>query len=150
MSEVRSLARLLLVLIASFLILTCAQSNNRPANLAGGNPCASGGGLDDREAPIVCIDDSNTKLTVNPDPVKVWHQNRGGAPVTIQWYTKSGASFSFRWKKTTCVTKEHCPTAGHCTAKTLSTATGETCKYDVVVPGHPDLDPDVVVSGCCS
>jgi len=151
MSEVRSLPRLLILLVASIFIATCAQNSRGPgATGLAGNPCSSGKGLVNREAPIVCIDDTNTKLTIDPDPVEVWHKQRGGGPVTIQWFTKTGGgTIEFQWQKATCVTKEVC-TTGHCTAQTLSTSTGETCKYDILMPGHDRLDPEVVVSGCCS
>ena len=151
MSEVHRLPRLLTLLVASIFIATCAQHSHAPAASGfAGNPCSSGNGVANREAPIVCIDDTNAKLTVNPDPVMVWHKTPAGAPVTIQWFTKSGGgAIQFRWHKTTCVMNEVC-TSGRCTAQTRSTSTGETCKYDVMLPGHDTLDPEVVVGGCCS
>jgi hypothetical protein len=147
MSEVRSFPRLFILLLASILITTCAR-HDRPAPFAG-SPCAGGTGVDNREAPIVCVDDSGSALSVNPDPIRVYHEKRGGGPVTLQWFTKSGGNLELRWQKDACVTSTVC-NGGHCTAQTRADSAGQQCKYDVMVDGHPTLDPDVIIIRCCS
>ncbi|HKR66382.1 MAG TPA: hypothetical protein VJZ00_21825 [Thermoanaerobaculia bacterium] len=140
MSEVR---RLLLVLVVALSLLTC---KSRPDNPIAPNPCSSGAGSKHRGAPVVCIDDSASVLTVNPDPVEAFDVNAAGDPVEIAWYTKSGTGDpKISWKNGDCVNS-----SGNSKAKTKKGAVGKKCKYEVELAGHPKLDPEVVIVRCCS
>lgn len=170
MSVVHRLPRLWLpsaLLLLSFFLLTCAT---QPAPDAGASasgtgpapsqiaaetgPCGNGQGDENRDRPIVCVDDSADALTVNPDPVRV-HEvmstDRRTRPV-IQWWTRSGGNLRVEFKDAGCVRNINC-NGNHCRAnvegRLEAGATEKRCKYDVIVDGHPTLDPDTIIVGCC-
>ncbi len=159
MSEVRLVPRLLTLLVAALLIAGCASksggsssgsSSSEPATLL--NPCASGTPAKNKQAPIVCIDDSARTLVVTPDPVEVHDVNASDrkTPVSVQWFTKSGTGDVHVLIEPGCVAKKSCDGRGKCKAETVPGAR-KKCKYDVWIIGgkHDRLDPTVDVGGCC-
>jgi hypothetical protein len=172
MSVVHRLPRLWLpsaVLLLSFFLLTCATqpapdtgasasgsapapSRSQIAPAAG--PCGNGQGDAHRDRPIVCVDDSADALTVNPDPVwvhDVMSTDRRTRPV-IHWWTRTGGSLRIEFKDAGCVRDMNC-NGNHCRANVSGRpevgAAEKRCKYDVIVDGHPTLDPDTIIVGCC-
>jgi hypothetical protein len=155
MSVVRLAPRLLALLVCILLIAGCAAQGN--ANRSGptelvANPCADGTPPMNKQAPIVCVDDSARVLKVSPDPVIVHDVNAADrkTPVPIQWFTTSGTGDVKVRIDSGCVARESCNGKGKCTAETVPGAKKE-CKYDVWITGgkHDKLDPTVVVEGCC-
>ncbi len=155
MSEVRMVPRLLALLVATLLIAGCASysSDSRPMPLVA-NPCASGVPPENKQEPIVCVDDTERTLTVSPDPVHV-HDGKSedrSKPVPIQWYTKSGTGDVHVKMGPACqsVKVKGCNGGGKCEAETTPGKLAP-CKYDVWITGgkHDRLDPTVVVDPCC-
>jgi hypothetical protein len=152
MSEVRLVPRFVLILAAALLISACA-ARPAPAPLRG-NPCAGGAvPAENRQAPIVCIDDSGRKLRAYPDPVFVHDVKESDriTPVEIQWFTTSGLGDVEVQLEDGCVTEKQCDRHGKCSAKTIRGA-NKRCKYDVWIEGdkeHEKLDPVVVITTCC-
>lgn len=156
----------LVLLAASLLILTCAMpqqdsSSSMPAldnptrGASGANPCAGGGkGVRNADRPIVCVDDSGATLSVSPDPFRIHDRaSSGNASPAVQWFTRSGrGDLQVRFADERCVRNMVC-TGGHCTAVSSGRLNaGETerrCKYDVELTGHPTLDPEGILTGCC-
>lgn len=139
----------LVLLAASALLLTCAPMKN----LAPG-PCAAGPGVGHPDRPIVCVDDSSPGLSVYPDPVVVHEvmSTDKSTPPVINWFTKSGAGdLHVRFKDERCVRNIRC-NGGHCMATVTQITSGEEtrCKYDVLLTGHPTLDPEAVIVRCCT
>lgn len=152
----------LVLLIAALFIAGCARmqpsspspagpspSNAAPSFVAGG--CRA---VKNADAPIVCIDDSATTLRVDPDPFRI-HETpspAGTAPPTVQFFTMSGkGDLRVVFKDNECVRNVTCA-GGRCTAIASKLDPGETeqrCKYDVQLTGHPTLDPDGILIGCC-
>lgn len=163
MSEVLRLLRPrnpFVLLAVVLLTLSCAMQppdpgGTGPAPSLTGNPCLGGSGSKDNDRPIVCVDDSSSVLKVHPDPVRihdVMSTNRS-APTAIQWFTTSGkGELKVRFRDEGCVRNVVC-TGGRCNAvaaKKLGRSGEEVrCKYDVMLTGHPDLDPETVLTGCC-
>lgn len=117
-----------------------------------GNPCADRAGTTDRNAPIVCVDDTGSTLTVSPDPIRA--HDVGAAdrlPVVIHWHTVSGTNDLRLEIEPGCVTNTNCDGNGHCMARTTPRGdrTQKRCKYDVWTDKHPRLDPDIIIEPCC-
>lgn len=149
MSEVRSLPRLLRLLVPCLLLMTCATAAHDDRRLLA-NPCAGGTGDTHPGHPIVCIDDRGTALTVNPASITVWDEDRSGNPVNVDWYTVSGnGDVKVNWKSSDCTVPDRC-TKGNCKAKTKKGSAGKRCQYDIELEGFPMLDPDVVITRCCT
>jgi hypothetical protein len=148
MSVFRVLLRFAVLVTVAVLLSTCAHQGVAPA--APGNPCLIGGGSDNRNAPIVCVDDTGSTLSVAPDPVTAFDRDAGGQPVMIHWWLKSGGNDLDIDVKPGCVTDKHCEN-GHCFARTLpkSVKGDVTCKYDVWTTRQPRLDPAIVLTDCC-
>lgn len=148
MSKVRNLLRWFLLIIAVLALTTCAPSNGSVSRL--GNPCSEGAGKADRNAPIVCVDDTGETLSVNPDPITVHDVGKSDRqPVVLHWWTRSGGNVLNVEIADGCVTDVDCK-GGHCKAKTRETdASGARCKYDVWTDKHPRLDPDIIIVDCC-
>jgi len=149
MSQVRILLRWFLLVTAVLVLTTCAHTPDNPALV--GNPCSAGAGKDDRNAPIVCVDDTGEALSVNPDPIRVHDVGQSNRrPVVIHWWTRSGSNDLGIKVADGCVTNVRCR-GGHCMAKTKPTdASGAQCKYDVWTGKHPRLDPDIIIVDCCA
>ncbi len=152
------MSRKLMLLGALLLVCMCAASSSTGPDTGGGpsplrgNPCASKAGSTDRNAPIVCVDDTGATLSVSPDPIRV--HDVGAAdkmPVVIHWYTVSGANDLHIEMEPGCITDTKCDVAGHCMARTMPRAdkTEKRCKYDVWTDKHPRLDPEVIIIPCC-
>lgn len=146
------------LLVAMFLLVTCAAQpdpETGPPGLTGPAGCRpEGKGRRNADAPVVCVDDSADVLTVHPDPVRLHDVTRDNAgPGTLQWFTRSGkGKLEIRFRDEGCVKRVNC-NGGHCTAvaaKKMSRPLEEQrCKYDVILTGHPTLDPETVLTGCC-
>ena len=146
--------RMLLVILASAgLISTCASpSGSHPAPRPLG-PCGVAVAHPDR--PIVCVDDSSDVLRVRPDPVlfhDVVANNKGMSP-GILWFTRSGkGNLEIRFRDQGCVRDIKC-NGGKCVgaaARLDSVQDRKVCKYDVLLTGHPPLDPETVIVRCCA
>jgi hypothetical protein len=154
MSKVRILLRWFLLITAALVISTCQSASDAYAPSPGGgalaaNPCRSGGGKADRNAPIVCVDDSADTLSVDPDPITAHSVGKADRqPVMIHWWTKSGGNALNLEIQAGCVTEVKCNGA-HCSARTLPVTERKQCKYDVWTDKHPKLDPDIVIDPCC-
>lgn len=149
MSEVR-LPRLLLVLVSVLVIAGCAGRPDNPSINAG--VCSSGVASINRQAPIVCVDDTGATLTVSPDPAEANDVLEGPRtnPVIVHWWTKSGGgNLGIEMKGSECVGRVEC-SGGHCWAKTKPGAKAKvTCKYDVWTNATNRLDPTIVINPCC-
>jgi hypothetical protein len=155
MPEVRLVPRFLVLLVVVVLIAGCAA---RPAPAPGptlrGNPCAAGGRPAlNKQAPIVCVDDSQRTLRVFPDPVVVHDVSSADRtkPVKVRWMTVSGTGAVEVEIEPGCVEKKNCDRNGKCEAETVPGAR-KSCKYDVWIEGgkHDRLDPTVIVDPCCT
>lgn len=151
MSEVRVLLRFFVLLVLTVVVCGCAQrAALTPSRGGGGGPCGGGKGISDRQAPIVCVDDTGATLSVDPDPIVLHNKMKSdGKPVTLQWFTRSGSNNLYVEIEPGCLTEVKCNGKGHCTAKSRDLAAETRCKYDVWTDKHPRLDPDVVVTPCC-
>jgi hypothetical protein len=156
MSVVRLVPRLIVLSASVLLISGCARARPEPNPIRpfAENPCTKGTPAADKQAPIVCIDDSNRTLVAKPDRVFV-HDVKAAdrrSPVQIQWYTTSGTGDVHVKMADSCraVNVKGCNGKGKCEADTVPGVTTE-CKYDVWITGgkHDRLDPTVVVDGCC-
>lgn len=147
-------------LVVLGMCLVAGACATRPASDSGvtpqsGNPCrpetGSGGSLV-IDAPVVCVDDTGATLRVTPDPIVLRDLDKaGGRPVTIHWYTVSGANDLGIEIEPGCVTQLECAGPGHCSAKAVQRPdkTSKRCKYDVWTGKHPRFDPDVIITPCC-
>ena len=148
----------LVLLVAMFLLVTCAappEPETGPPGLTRPAGCGpEGKGMRNADTPVVCVDDLASVLTVDPDPVRLHDVKRDkSGPGTLQWFTRSGkGDLQIRFADESCVKRVNC-NGGHCTAvaaKKMSRALEEQrCKYDVLLTGHPTLDPETVLTGCC-
>lgn len=145
--------RMFLVILASAgLIATCAGGRHPHPIGPGHGPC--GGDKPHPDRPIVCVDDSAEVLRVLQDPV-VFHDvlstDKTMSP-GILWFTKSGrGDLEIRFRHEGCVRDLRC-NGGKCTAAAARldlTQETKTCKYDVILTGHPVLDPEAVITRCC-
>jgi hypothetical protein len=122
----------------------------KPTRGGSGGPCRDGNGNADRQAPIVCVDDLGATLSVRPDPIVLHDTLRNSAaPVTLQWFTRSGRGDLRVDVQEGCLTEIKCEGQGHCTAKARDIDAETRCKYDVWTGTHPRLDPDIVIEPCC-
>jgi hypothetical protein len=153
MSELRFLPRWIVLFGIALTIAGCASA---PAvDMGGGKPfggpCSSPRGDANRQAPIVCVDDSSRTLVVSPDPVTVddaLSRDRK-SPVMMHWFTRSGTGDLQVEIEPGCVAEAKCDGRGHCSARTMPGST-KSCKYDVWVTGKSErLDPTIVVTTCC-
>jgi hypothetical protein len=151
------MSRIVLLLGAVLLVSSCAsQQAVDGAAAAGpmrGNPCTKKAGSTDRNAPIVCVDDTGSALTVAPDPIRVHDVGASDRqPVVLHWHTVSGSNDLQIEIEPGCVTEMRCDGKGHCMARSLPRGDDRTekrCKYDVWTDRHPRLDPDVIIVPCC-
>lgn len=134
-------------------IIALAGCSSRDAGPAAASPCRDGNGSTNRQAPIVCVDDSARKLSVSPEPVRVHDvlESDRRSPVTVHWYTVSGGGDLQLEIEPGCVSRQQCDGRGHCWAQSVPGANRE-CKYDVWINGgnHDRLDPTVVIQPCCT
>lgn len=147
MSILRQVPRFIVILAAVMLITGCSSWINRNT---GGGICSGGGGSSNRQAPIVCVDDTGPVLSVNPDPVTAHNhlKNYPSRPVTVRWATVSGADLWVEMKEEGCVQELNCSAPGSCTAVTIPGASKQ-CKYDVWTTPTNRLDPIIIVTPCC-
>lgn len=138
-------------LTGAFLLTSCAHTTIPTA-------AACENGVENRQAPIVCIDDLGDTLKPLPEEIEA-HDRRSfwfWRPVVIQWQTASGGGdLRLEFKQDDCVTTPECDGSGRCRAKTKRLAAGEAsaqCKYDVWIEGgrQKRLDPTVVIVKCCA
>ncbi len=155
MPKVHILLRWILLITAALVLGTCRSSSSSTSLTPGGGPsravnsCGKGVGKADRNAPIICVDDTGGTLTVHPDPIAahaVGETDR--QPVTLHWWTRSGGNALNIEIQPGCVTDVTCD-GSHCSARTLPAEERKQCKYDVWTDKHPKLDPDIVVDPCC-
>jgi hypothetical protein len=158
MPELRLVPRFLVPCVIAAMIAGCGYHGAKDGGSAttpmSGNPCASGTATTSRQAPIVCIDDTNRKLIASPDPIEVSNVLKSDrkSPVTVQWYTKSGTGDVQVKIEPGCVTEEKCEGRGKCSAKSVPSGKPR-CKYDVWIEGsskHDRLDPTIVITPCCT
>lgn len=156
MSQPGSLPRLLLAGLATLWIEGCATQSATDAPGTAfdrATVCRDGAGENNRQAPIVCVDDSARTLSVAPEPI-VMHDVLASdrtTPVAVHWFTRSGGGDLRIDIERGCVGRVQCDGRGHCFARTLPGARKQ-CKYDVWIRGdkHDRLDPTLVVDPCCS
>jgi hypothetical protein len=145
----------LVLLTATLLIAGCARMRPAPNSLVPPAPpacSATGGGVDDGGAPMICVDDSASILKVHPEPFYVFDRVPGGsASPVVHWFSRSGkGDLQVKFADERCVKNVVC-NGGHCmaVAARLTTNAQERCKYDVMLTDHPTLDPEGVLTGCC-
>jgi hypothetical protein len=154
------MSRYLKLLGVLLFLCTCAAQPGTGGVAPGGgtstlraNPCAGKAGSNDRNAPIVCVDDTGSTLTVSPDPIRVHDVGAADrAPVVVHWRTVSGANDLHIEMEPGCVANVQCDAnGGHCMARTTPRGdkTEKRCKYDVWTDKHPRLDPDLIIVPCC-
>lgn len=150
MSEVRILLRWSVLVTAALVLMTCSSaSSTGGGNLRKANPCSKGTGTTNRNAPIVCVDDTAATLSVNPDPLNVNSVGQSDRQaVVIHWWTRSGGNELNVEIESGCVTDVSCSGA-HCKARTLPVTARTQCKYSVWTDKHPKLDPEIIVDPCC-
>lgn len=158
MSLAGRMSRVVLLLVTPIWIAGCAASRQADSHInqggSGGSPCSNGNGSENRQAPIVCVDDSQRTLSVSPEPIHVHDvlATGGGQPVILHWYTKSGTGDLQVEIQPGCVVREMCDGRGHCWARSVPGKERRECKYDVWINGgqHERLDPTVVIQPCCT
>lgn len=150
MSEVRILLRWCLLVMIGLALLTCATSGSTGGGTTiAANPCSKGTGVTNRNAPVVCVDDTAATLSVNPDPITVHSFGETDhGPVVVHWWTKSGSNALNVEVQPGCVTEMSC-LGGHCKARTLPVTERKQCKYDVWTDKHARLDPEIIIDPCC-
>lgn len=154
MPKVRILLRWFLLITAALALGTCSSSSSNTSVAPGGgpsraNPCSGGRGVENRNAPIVCVDDTGGTLSVHPDPIAAHSVGQSDRQaVMIHWWTRSGGNALNIEIQPGCVTDVTC-NGSHCSARTLPAVERKQCKYDVWTDKHPKLDPDIVVDPCC-
>ena len=145
-----SFSRSLRVMVL-FVLAGCAANQQSPGGSAA--VCGNGVGSANRQAPIICVDDSNRTLAVNPDPVTIHNVRKDdmASPVMVHWYTRSGPGDLQLELEEGCVAQVKCDGRGHCQART-EPKSSKTCKYDVWITGddHDRLDPTIVLTNCCT
>ena len=149
--------RILFLLPIVLFIAGCASrgaTDTQPPGIMRSSPCgANPAGEANRQAPIICVDDSSRALTVSPDPVFVHDALAADptGPVVLHWFTTSGSGDLQVKIEPGCVTTETCDGRGHCMARSVPRA-NKRCKYDVWINGgdHDRLDPTIVISPCCT
>lgn len=143
-----------LVALASFLVFSACRSTVPPLSVG----CNAGSTRP--EAPIVCINDSGTTLSVDPETITAYDRDpeKPGSPMVILFFTQSGrGDFQIVPRSGNCIepqTEHHCPPdAGLCRVHMLrrkpTDPKEERCKYDVIMKGFPPLDPFIVAKTCC-
>ena len=139
--------RMLLVILAATVVIASCASHDK-----GLSPC--GGGKTDPDRPMVCVDDSSDTLRVYPDPVKfndVLSTDKTMSPA-ILWFTKSGrGNLEIRFRDEGCVRDVRCngPQCVGAAARLDPLEPERRCKYDVMLTGHPTLDPETIIVRCC-
>ncbi|HEY0156527.1 MAG TPA: hypothetical protein VGF28_04465 [Thermoanaerobaculia bacterium] len=153
------LSRIAFLLLTPVWIAGCAARGGTDTGPAPGimrhSPCAANPkGETNRQAPIVCVDDSARTLTVSPEPVFVHDVLEGDrrSPVMLHWYTTSGTGDLRVEIEPGCVEAQRCDGNGHCSARTRPGSNKQQCKYDVWINGgkHDRLDPTIIISPCCT
>jgi hypothetical protein len=150
----RRVACLTLVSLAAFFVFSACRSTVPPLSVG----CNAGSTRP--EAPIVCIDDLGTELSVDPEKIVAYDRDpqKQSSPMVILFFTKSGnGDFQIVPRTGNCIEQpkdHHCPPgAGMCRVHMLrrkpSDPKEETCKYDVIMKGFPPLDPFIVAKTCC-
>jgi len=153
MSVTRSLSRVVILLLVAGCASRGAVDNMQPPGIMRSSPCgANSRGEANRQAPIVCVDDSARTLTVSPDPVVVHDALEAdrNAPVVVHWFTTSGTGNLQVEIEPGCVEAQRCDGNGHCSARSVPHSAAR-CKYDVWIDDgqHDRLDPTIVISPCC-
>ena len=116
------------------------------------------------EAPIVCIDNTGTKLSVDPYRVVAFDEypKNSGRPMVILFFTKTGTgNFKIIEKKRetgnneadeSCIAEQHCVAGeGLCRiiVPRLKDQKARVCLYDIEMAGFPPMDPEIEVRPCC-
>ncbi len=152
-------SRIVFLLLTPVWIAGCASRGGTdtqpgpPPGIMRSSPCRENPqGETNRQAPIICVDDSARTLTVSPDPVvlhDVLEADRS-SPVVLHWFTTSGTGDLQLEIDPGCVEAQRCDGNGHCTARSRPRST-QRCKYDVWINGgnHERLDPTIIISPCC-
>ena len=140
------LRTVLVILASTVLVAACASRDH------GLSPC--GGGKVHPDRPMVCVDDSSDELVVRPDPVTfhdVLSTDKTLSP-SILWFTKSGrGTLEIRFRDEGCVRDIRCngPQCVGAAARLDAVHEKRVCKYDVMLTGHPTLDPETIIVRCC-
>jgi hypothetical protein len=150
----------LCVLVVSIIPACKSRDTRNPIVPGPAADCASSGaGRANGNGPTICVDGTGT-LSVNPPSARVWHvlsTDRATPPIVL-WQTRpAGGNLLITMKDDGCVEVPKCNGNGQCSARVKSgigvgaTAGSELkrCAYKVTL-GEKELDPDVVVIGCCS
>lgn len=101
-------------------------------------------------APVIVVDTSGPVLAVHPDPATAYDTDGPGGPATrLWWQAPAGTDLTIRISPG-CVRDLVCDN-GVCSALALPVERAHRhCKYDVIVPGKPTLDPDAIIVKCCT
>lgn len=119
------------------------------------NDCSNGKGTKDRAKPVVCVDDTTERLTVDPESIEVWDVDPDDKikPVKIHWVTRSGGgdlSIAMKEGQQGCVDPPEKAGRGRAHTNTKKAKEDKSvCAYTVTVDGRV-LDPEVVIVRCCS
>jgi hypothetical protein len=160
MSKVPLRSSAVLFVFVMAMIAACRSPNAPSPSPGSAADCASSGvGRANGDGPVVCVDGTGA-LAVNPTSARVWHvmSTDRRTPPVVQWVTRpAGGNLLISMKDSGCVETPSCTGKGQCTAKVKSgigvgaTAGAEVkrCGYKVTLDGK-ELDPDVIVVGCCS
>lgn len=107
-------------------------------------------------APMVCIDNTGSKLSVDPPRVEAFEEypKNSGQPMVILFFAKTGTpKFDLIEKKGNCIARQDCvQSAGLCRVTVVRLKEGEKerkCEYDIVMPGFPPMDPEILIKTCC-
>lgn len=108
------------------------------------------------EAPIVCIDNTRSRLSVDPFRVVAYDEypRNSGRPMVILFFTKTGTgNFKVVEKKGNCIADQDCVEgAGLCRVTVADVKDDERerlCEYDIEMPGFPPMDPEMLIKTCC-
>lgn len=108
------------------------------------------------ERPIVCINNTGSELSVDPERVVAFDEypKDSGRPMKILFFTKTGTgNFKIIEKNGNCIASQECvENAGLCRVTVVDVKDGEEdkqCDYDIEMAGFPRMDPQIVIKNCC-
>lgn len=155
MSEMRLVPRCLAVAVFAAIITACSSSHHSQDHGSGRPVCP--GAVDDRQGPVICVDDTGSALTFLPDPAVIHDvkHDDANAAVPIRWFVRTpGRKLEVEMVDPDCVDAPTCAGPQCMSQSRKGQKDPKICKYNVWVDrGEADemyRDPTVIITGCCT
>ena len=153
MSQLRLVPRCLALLALAF--AAACGSTHHQQDTSGRPACP--GAVDDRQAPVVCVDATGGTPLFLPDPVIIHDvkYDDASAPVPIKWFVLPATrTLHVEMVGSGCVDQPSC-NGPQCTSKSVpGQKDPKICKYNVWIdrglPTETYVDPTVIITGCCT